>query len=194
MFDLDFKIKDLISYEEVNDTNILKSLQFGETDTITDLIVIGSGCSADEAVERLDKALQNSTLAEIINDIVYCLIGKQKINEDTPTMDKKDYESLTDVFEIMYQQLKIVDGLSLSDFMNMSVRYLYRYADGVQKSYILKKNEELQSQYSNVAMLMSALGGKLKECPQLDETGKIKKMSLQERIIALKKQRDMEVR
>ena len=194
MFDLDFKIKDLISYEEVNDTNILKSLQFGETDTITDLIVIGSGCSADEAVERLDKALQNSTLDEIINDIVYCLIGKQKINEDTPTMDKKDYESLTDVFEIMYQQLKIVDGLSLSDFMNMRVRYLYRYADGVQKSYILKKNEELQSHYSNVAMLMSALGGKLKECPQLDETGKIKKMSLQERIIALKKQRDTEVR
>lgn len=190
MFSFDFKIKDLISYEEINDTDILKNLQFGEIDTVIDLIAIGLGCDVDEAVKMLDNALQTHTLIEIIENIAWCLVGKQEVKEDTPKVDKNEYKSLTDIFEGMYQQLQIVDGLGLADFFNMSTRYLYKYANGVQKRYILKKNEELQSQYSNISMMVSALGGKLRECPQLDETGKIKQLSLQDRLRAMKKQRE----
>ena len=189
MINYEFKIKDIISYESNNDIDILNSLQLCETDVLTDLIMMGSGCDMDEAIDILEKELQDRELVDIIKDIVWCLFGKQEIKEDTPVMKKDEYESLSNALELMFNQLQAVDTLSLSEFMNMSTRYMYRYADGVQKRYIISKNEELMSQYTNVSMLMSALSGKLKECPQLDDTGKIKKMSLQERIIALKNSR-----
>lgn len=191
-FNFEYKVKDLITYESSNDVDIIKDLQLGEIDTIVDLISLGACCDVEKAVNMLDNALQSNTLIEIINNIVWCLIGKQEVKDDTPKMEKDEYKNLSNAFEIMYDQLQAVDdNISLSEFMNMSTRYLYRYADGIQKRYILNKNQELTSQYTSVGMLMSALAGKLKECPQLDETGQIKKMSLQERIIALKKQRDM---
>jgi hypothetical protein len=64
----------------------------------------------------------------------------------------------------------------------MSTRYLYKYAEGVKKRYVFNKNEELKSQYTNVAIFMQALGGKLKECPQLNEDGTLHKKSLAEKL------------
>ena len=189
-FNFEYKVKDLITYESSNDVDIINDLQLGEIDTIVDLISLGACCDVEKAVNLLDNALQSNTLIEIINNIVWCLIGKQEVKDDTPKMEKDEYKNLSNAFEIMYEQLQAVDNISLSEFMNMSTRYSYRYADGVQKRYILNKNQELTAQYTSVGMLMSALAGKLKECPQLDETGQIKKMSLQERILAVKKQRD----
>ena len=189
-FNFEYKVKDLITYESSNDVDIINDLQLGEIDTIVDLISLGACCDVEKAVNLLDNALQSNTLIEIINNIVWCLIGKQEVKDDTPKMNKDEYKNLSNAFEIMYEQLQAVDNISLSEFMNMSTRYLYRYADGIQKRYILNKNQELTSQYTSIGMLMSALVGKLKECPQLDETGQIKKMSLQERILAVKKQRD----
>ena len=189
-FNFEYKVKDLIKYESSNDVDIINDLQLGEIDTIVDLISLGACCDVEKAVNLLDNALQSNTLIEIINNIVWCLIGKQEVKDDTPKMEKDEYKNLSNAFEIMYEQLQAVDNISLSEFMDMSTRYLYRYADGIQKRYILNKNQELTSQYTSVGMLMSALAGKLKECPQLDETGQIKKMSLQERILAVKKQRD----
>ena len=189
-FNFEYKVKDLITYESSNDVDIINDLQLGEIDTIVDMLSHGACCDVEKAVNLLDNALQSNTLIEIINNIVWCLIGKQEVKDDTPKMNKDEYKNLSNAFEIMYEQLQAVDNISLSEFMNMSTRYLYRYADGIQKRYILNKNQELTSQYTSIGMLMSALVGKLKECPQLDETGQIKKMSLQERILAVKKQRD----
>lgn len=64
---------------------------------------------------------------------------------------------------------------------------MYRYSDGLQKRYINKKNQELQSQYNSVGMFMSALAGKLKDCPQLDDTGKIKGSDLMSKIDKVKR-------
>ena len=71
----------------------------------------------------------------------------------------------------------------------MSTRYMYKYAEGIQKRYVFNKNKELRSEYDSVAMLMSALSGKLKECPQLNEDGTLHKQSIKDKLLALKNSR-----
>ena len=41
---------------------------------------------------------------------------------------------------------------------------------------------QYKEQYENVGMLMSALSGKLKECPQLNDDGTIHKKTLVEKL------------
>lgn len=181
----EFIINDILDYEILNDINILEELSNLSLFIILDLIQLGNKCSEDEAENILNKALETMNYEEIASELAYELIGK-KPDENEECISESDVTTFSDVLEEFYTQIQTIDSnLGLSDFKGMSTRYLYRYADGLQKRFVNKKNMELQNQYSNVAMFMNALGGKLKECPQLNEDGTLHKQTLVERVKAL---------
>lgn len=183
----EFKIRDILNYELTEDINLFDELEQGELFVIQDLIKLGNNCDDEKANEILDKALDNYSLTEIVETISKCLIGKQA-EKNEETVDRSEYKSFSDILEEFYSQIQTVDNtLSFGDFLDMSTRYMYRYSDGLQKRYINKKNQELQSQYNSVGMFMSALAGKLKDCPQLDDTGKIKGSDLISKIDKVKR-------
>lgn len=181
----EFKVKDILNYELENDLSIIEELQNGSLFILLDLIKLGNHCSDEEAETILDKALNEMSLAEVVENLAYELIGK-KPDQNEEVIDSKNVSTYSDILESFYSEIQTVDErLSLNEFMDMSTRYMYRYADGLKKRYINNKNREMQSQYTNVAMFMGALAGKLKECPVLDDNGNIKEKSLVDKIRSL---------
>lgn len=182
----EFRIRDILNYELSEDINIFDEMEQGELFVVQDLIKLGNKCDDEEASRILEKALEHYSLTDIVKIISECLIGKQA-EENEETVDKEKFKSFSDILEEFYSQIQTVDDtLSFGDFLDMSTRYMYRYSNGLQRRYINKKNLELQSQYNNVGLFMSALAGKLKDCPQLDENGKIKGSDLMSKIAAVK--------
>lgn len=182
---MEFQIKDIIDYEINNNVSILEELSFCNLDVILAVTKMGYKCSDEEAENILDKELSNKELTEYVKKLVYQVIGKEP-EENEPTINNTEMKSFSDILEDFYSEVQTVDkNLTLSEFQGMSTRYLYKYAEGVKKRYVFNKNEELKSQFTNVAMFMQALGGKLKECPQLNEDGTVHKKSLEEKIKAL---------
>lgn len=182
----DFKISDIINYEMSEDINLFDELGACETYVIHDLIKISLGCNDEDANNILVKQLENNELAELCIYVCECLVGKRASDNDN-TVDIKKYNSFSDILEDFFTEIQGIDTLQLSDFLNMTTRYMYRYSEGIKNRYINRKNSELQSQYNNASMVVSALAGKLKECPQYDESGNIKKSgSLVDTLLAMK--------
>lgn len=180
------KIKDIIEYETLNEINILEELQSGSLFIVIDIIKLGNNCSEEEANNILNKALESMSLQDIIESIVYDLIGNLPDGDDDNNVEYKNL-SFSNILEEFYTQIQTIDNtLSIGDFLNFSTRYMYTYADGLQKRYIHNKNKKYMEDFENVAMFMSAFTGNLKECPQLNEDGTIKKKSLIDKINALK--------
>jgi hypothetical protein len=183
---MEFQIKDIIDYEINNNVSILEELSFCNLDAILDVIKMGYKCSDEEAENILDKELKDKEITDYVKELVYKVIGKEP-EENESTINNTEMKSFSDILEDFYSEVQTVDkNLTLSEFQGMSTRYLYKYAEGVRKRYVFNKNEELKSQFTNVAMFMQALSGKLKECPQLNGDGTVHKKSLEEKIRALK--------
>lgn len=183
----EFIIKDVLNYELLNDINIFDELSQGNLFIILDLIKLGNNnCSDEEAETILNKAVKEIGFDNVVEELAYELIGKRP-DENDKTTDSNKYSSFTEVLEDFYDSVQSVDkNFGLSEFWNISTKYLYKYADGVQKRFINDKNQELQTQYSNVVMFGQMLAGKLKECPQLNEDGTLHKKSLADKIKGLK--------
>ena len=106
---------------------------------------------------------------------------------DENSVPVDDDFSYLDVLEMFFEQLQIVDNsLSVSDFKDMNIRHMYRYAEGLNKRFINNINISLQSNYMNISMLMSALAGELSECPRLDDNGELHQKTLIEKLNQLK--------
>lgn len=183
----EFLVKDIIKYELDNGVNILEELSFCNFSIIADLISIGCKITEEEAFNKLNNLLKDYDITEIVKTLAYEIIGAEP-EDDKENVDRKEYTSFSDVLENFYSEIQTVDkNLGLSDFQNMSTRYMYKYAEGIKKRYVFNKNIELQSQYNNVAMFMSALAGKLKECPQLNEDGTLHKKTLKEKLLEMRR-------
>lgn len=181
----EFIIKDLLDYELNNEVNILEELSSMNTSIIIDMIQLGNKCSDAEAFEIFNIAKKEMNKEEIVNELVLEMFGETEKDENE--IDSNDIKSISDILEQFYSEIQVVDNnLSLSEFRGMSTRYLYRYADGLQKRYIVNKNKQYRDNYENVAMFMSALSGKLKECPQFNEDGTLHQKSLIEKLGALR--------
>lgn len=182
----EFIIKDILKYEINNDLSIIEELSFGNIGVILDLLQIGSKWDEDTAEDWLNNEIREHGIEKVIEDLAYDLIGRRP-EDNEECINSKEIKSFSDVLESFYSQIQTVDNnLGLSEFHDMSTRYLYKYAEGIQQRYIYKKNEDLKNNYSNVVMFMSALAGKLKECPQLNEDGTIHKKSVKDKLLALK--------
>ena len=182
-------IRDILDYETSQDINILKELEQCETFILLDLIRLGNKCNEDEAQVILEKALNEMELQDIIKNIAECLIGK-RTNENEETVEQTEYKNFSDILLEFFTQLQSVDEtLVFSDFINMSTQFMYRYADGVQKRYINKRNSQLRDEFENAGIFLGALTGKMDKPPQLDENGKLKKESLRDKILAIKNSR-----
>lgn len=178
----EFIIKDILDYELNEEVNIIENLQAGNWFIVIDLIKLGNKCDDAEAESILDKAIETMTMEEVLQEIAFELVGRETSDKEN-NVDKKQYTSFSEILEDFYNQIQTVDeNLGLNEFWGLSTRYLYRYADGLQKRYVYNTNKELQSQYHNVAMFMQALGGKLKECPRLNEDGTLHKQSLEDKL------------
>ncbi len=185
----EFIIKDILDYEINEDINIIEELQSFNLFVVFDLLMIGNKCNYEEAEYIFKNAINEMSLDELINQLAYELIGK-KPEEDEECNDSNKFSSFSEILENYYNEIQTVDkNLSLNDLWNISTRYMYVYADGLKSRYVHNKNMELQSQYSNVAMFMSALSGKLKECPQLNEDCSLKKDSIADKLRAIKERR-----
>jgi hypothetical protein len=182
----EFIIKDILDYEINNDISIFDELGQANLFVILDLIKLGNKCDDAEAESIFNRAVEELGFDKVVEEIAYELIGRRP-EDATDGLVEKKYNSFSDMLGDFYNSVQSVDkNFGLTEFWNISTKYLYKYADGVKSRYINEKNMELQSQFSNVAMFMSALAGKLKECPQLDEDGTIHKKTLAEKIKELK--------
>lgn len=181
----EFIIKDIISYETLNDVNILEELEQGELYIILDLIMMGNKCSYEEAECIFRQALESSDLSEIVNNIAECLVGEQTDDKEQ-TVDRDKYKNFSSILLDFFEQLQIVDStISYSDFMNMSTQMMYKYANGVQKRYINERNVAYRESFENAVILLGALSGKVKEPPQISEKDINKtKTSLADRVKA----------
>lgn len=182
----EFIIKDILAYEMNNDINIFEELSQGNLFIIIDLIKLGNKCDDAEAESILNKSVDEIGFDETVKELAYELIGKRPDEKDEVN-NSKNYSSFTEVLEDFYDNIQSVDkNFGLSEFWEISTRYLYKYSEGVKKRYVNDKNLELQSQFSNAIMIGQMLGGKLKECPQLNEDGTLHKDSLADKLKKLK--------
>lgn len=187
----EFIVKEVLDYELNNDMNILEELSQGNLFIIIDLIKLGNHCDDAEAESILNKSIEEIGYEKTVEELAYELIGR-KPDKNEETTDSKKYSSFSEVLEDFYDSVQTVDkNFGLSEFWNISTKYLFKYADGVQKRYISDKNQELQAQYSNVVMFGQMLAGKLKECPQLNEDGTLHKKSLAEQIKEMRKKGEL---
>lgn len=180
----EFIIKDLFDYMILNEIDILEELESCNLFVMIDLIKIGNKCSEEEAEATLDKYINEYGLEAVVEELAYEVIG-HKPDENEDTQSSREFQSFSDILESFFNDIQSFDNnLSISEFMGMSTRYMFRYADGIQKRYINNKNQELQSQFTNAMIIGSMLAGKLKECPQLDDDGSLHKQSNEDKIKA----------
>lgn len=180
----EFIIKDLFDYMISNDIDILDELESCNIFVMIDLIKMGNKCNEEEAEVILSKYIDEYGLEEVVEELAYEVIGNRP-DKNSKTQNTEEFKSFSDILESFYNDIQAIDSnLSISEFMNMSTRYMYRYADGLQKRYINNKNQELQSQFMNAMIIGSMLAGKLKECPQLDDNGSLHKQTEEDRIKA----------
>ena len=178
-------IKDIFDYEIQNDVNILKELNNLSIDVVLDMFVLGNKISFDEACELLDRELENRELTEIIKQLVEELIGKVPDGNEE-TIKSEDIGSLSDVLSKFYNDMQVVDEkLDINTFMNMSMGFMYRYADGIKQRFIYKENKQLKDNFTYIGMFLSAFAGKLKECPQISEETRTKEEILIDKFKAL---------
>lgn len=171
----EFIIKELFDYMINNDVDILEELGACNLFIMVDLIKLGNKCSDEEAETTLNKYIDKYGLEAVVEELAYEVIG-HKPADDEEKQNSKDYTSFSDVLETFYNDIQAVDNnLTISEFMGMSTRYMFRYAEGIKKRYINNKNQELQSQYTNAMLIGSMLAGKLEDCPQLNEDGSLHK-------------------
>lgn len=185
----EFIIKDLFDYMINNDVDILQELQSCNLFIMVDLVKMSAKCSDDEAENILYKYIDEYGIEAVVEELAYEVIG-HKPEPDEEVQNSEEFTSFSDVLENFYNQIQAIDSnLSISEFMGMSTRYMFRYADGLQKRYINNKNQELQSQFTNAMLIGSMLAGKLEECPQLDDAGAVKKEDKMEKMRAFFKER-----
>lgn len=183
----EFIIREVLDYELNNDINIFDELSQANLFIILDLIKLGNKCDDAEAESIFNRAVEEYGYDEAVKELAYELIGRRPDDNEKNNVDKK-YSSFSEVLEDFYNNIQTVDkNFGLSEFWNISTRYMYKYADGVQKRFISDKNQELQSQYSNAMMFGQMLAGKLKECPQLNEDGTLHQKTLAEKIKEMKR-------
>lgn len=183
----EFIIREVLDYELNNDINIFDELGQANLFIILDLIKLGNKCDDAEAESIFNKAVEEYGYDEAVKELAYELIGRRPDENEKNNVDK-NYSSFSEVLEDFYNNIQSVDkNFGLSEFWNISTRYMYKYADGVQKRFISDKNQELQSQFSNAMMFGQMLAGKLKECPQLNEDGTLHQKTLAEKIKEMKR-------
>lgn len=183
----EFIIREVLDYELNNDINIFDELSQANLFIILDLIKLGNKCDDAEAESIFNRAVEEYGYDEAVKELAYELIGRRPDENEKNNVDKK-YSSFSEVLEDFYNNIQTVDkNFGLSEFWNISTRYMYKYADGVQKRFISDKNQELQSQFSNAMMFGQMLAGKLKECPQLNEDGTLHQKTLAEKIKEMKR-------
>lgn len=181
-----FIIKDILDYESLEDINIFEELQALNVGVVLDLIKIGNNCTEEEADEIFSDNVEKYGLAEVVIELFKEIVGREP-DENSDTVDKNSFSSFSDLLGQFFNEMQTVDEkLSITEFWSMNTKFMYEYADGIQQRYIFNKNKEMQSQYNNVAMFMSALSGKLKECPQFNEDGTLHKKSNIEKLKELK--------
>lgn len=182
----EFIIREVLDYELNNDINIFDELSQANLFIILDLIKLGNKCDDAEAESIFNRAVEEYGYDEAVKELAYELIGRRPDDNEKNNVDK-NYSSFSEVLEDFYNNIQTVDkNFGLSEFWNISTRYMYKYADGVQKRFISDKNQELQSQFSNAMMFGQMLAGKLKECPQLNEDGTLHQKTLAEKIKEMK--------
>lgn len=178
----EFIIKDIKDYSINNDISIIDELEQCNLFVVIDMIKLGNKCDDASAESILNKAMENMTFEQVCEKLAYEVIG-QEPDENRASQSNKELGSFSDILEMFYNQIQSVDeNLTLSEFNSMSTKYMYKYCDGIQKRLINRKNMQYKEQYENVGMLMSALSGKLKECPQLNDDGTIHKKTLVEKL------------
>jgi hypothetical protein len=178
----EFRVLDLIDYEMLNGISILDELSFGSTFILFDMVKLGNNCDDEQAQIIIDKSFEEIGYEETFKEVFYEIIGKYPDNSDD-TYEDDSIHTFSELFEQYFSSIQCVDSsLTYHDFLNMNTRYVHRYANNIKDRFIFNKNMEIQSQYFNVVMFMSALAGKLKDCPQLDEDGTLHKETLEEKI------------
>jgi len=180
----EFIIKDILDYELLNEVNILDELEQCNLSVMIDLVEIGNKCSEEDAEKTVSNGISELGIEKFVEELAYEIIGHRPDDNESSTNSHK-FSSFSEVLENFYNEIQSVDkNLGLSDFWNISTRYMYRYADGLQKRFVNETNNKWRDIYMDKVMLAQMLGGKLDDCPQLNEDGSLHQKSEVDKIKA----------
>ena len=177
----DFYIKDIIGYEEVEQVSLLEELAHCSIDVIIDLISISNKIDVESSIKLLEDVLKNNDITYVLKELNIALVGKT-VEDEKEAVNKKEYNSYTEILLDFYRQIQRVDTLSLSDFLNMTTKMMYKYCDGLNERYIVSLNKSMQDNFNNACILSGVMFGSLKEVPQFNMDGSIHKKTLREKI------------
>lgn len=187
----EFIIKDIIDYEILHDCDILGELSYGNIDVLVDLVKMSDKCDDVTACNKVDGFFKEYGYEHTFELVAYEVIGREPENKnDEHTV--KDYKTFSEVLENFYNEMQAIDGnLGLSDFWQLSTRYMYKYSDGLKDRYIFNLNKQSQEQFLNAETFIGLLFGKLKEPLHFNDQGQQCKagqehMTLKEKILAVK--------
>lgn len=163
--------KDIRDYEDDNRTSILKLCRTLSLSGLIDLVRLGNNMiSEEEAGELVDDYIAEYGIKAAYDEIKDCLFGRQVKEDGEPNGDSLEldkYETLTDIYNMFYQQLKCM-GTSYGDFWRMTTKDVYREFEGAEQYNINKINMEMMIAHAQASMNGAAVWGKLeKEPPRL---------------------------
>lgn len=182
ILNIEFKVSDLMDYERTQDISLLHELECYESFVIFDLIKLGKGWSDDDTIKYIEGLLsQGLSIQDIANDIVEALIGRQ-VEENDEKVKRDINTKYSDILEDYYDTFALAESLSIGEFLNMSTRFMHRYAKGVNSRYVQNMNQQIRKDYRYIGMLLSAVTGNLKACPEIDMNGNLKGASAYEQL------------
>ena len=156
-----YKVCDIINYERNNNISILKELCNLSICTLADMVMIGANVDMDDAYNIIDCMFEDQGIERTFINICYDIIGINSENEETSNSNVEN-NSLTEIFEHIYFEIKKYDNtITLSEYMNMDTRYVFKYCEQLKDKIIDDFNNRSADNFRQATTLLGVLFGKL---------------------------------
>lgn len=182
----EFIIKDIMDYMIDNDVDPIIELEHYSYDTILDLIMLGCKCSFNDAYDIYVNSIYKNGYDKTYEYIAYDLIGSRPSEDNKNNVDKNKLTYL-EILEKFFNELQTVDNnFTLSEYLNMNTRFMYKYAEGIKHRYINTLNNKNEEQFRNATTFLGILFGKIKKPLKINEAETNNNDTLKNKLLALK--------
>lgn len=166
----EISIREIMDYEILNNINIIEEIANLNFDVMHDVIKLAYNIDDDEAYKILEDNIETKGVEEVAKELCIDIIGREPSEKSDENVT--EFKSFSDVLNDFYNQIQCIDSnLSLTDFWNLSTKYMYKYTDGLKDRYIFNLNKKSEEQFLAAEQLLGLLFGKIKKPIHFDNNG-----------------------
>jgi len=166
----EISIREIMDYEILNNVNIIEEIANLNFDVMHDVIKLAYNIDDDEAYKILEDNIMTKGVEEVAKELCIDIIGREPSEKSDENVT--EFNSFSDVLNDFYNQIQCIDSnLSLTDFWNLSTKYMYKYTDGLKDRYIFNLNKKSEEQFLAAEQLLGLLFGKIKKPIHFDNNG-----------------------